>query len=1003
MRTYRNEKGSALIMAIAVVTMLAIVGAMFLLMSRIEEGSTSSLEEFKSLDAAVDSVIATVATELKLDTPGVTANTEYYDYPGDNDKWLANLEPEPNGTNYGWQQISDIFKDSSTGQYYFDKHSIDSTNIQATIVKENEPIPTVSQYPDALADADGDGVADSKWVKLDNISSSTGRPIYAAIRVIDNGGMLNVNTAYKFDPELTTVDDVSGRYLRNINLMGFTVRDITTDINENDITDLLDARGITESNLPSYENYAVYNFQQNYGGSTPFDISDELEMRNRFLLNNTDIDTRLEAWGGDFRLNTSATPFTDLAEWEKTIYSAGTSATLDPNYAYRHLATTYNADRAIDPDGNKALVVNYQYMDPNIQTLYSRIADKFDARTDMTSTEIDDYKKLHAQILANLQDFDDHEVLTGYTEDVPQVTVLKDENGDEYYGFERPYVFISELVRAFKWEDDSNTADPNTMHRSYGIEICKDPRTEVFDKLATIRNEFRLRIENPDYEITVESKNFEDRGGRFYVRIFDDPNISLEDNVEYSDSPWNGATGVDPNVVLDWNPYAKADPNWQYDVYIGTDPNAVKDANDANISPGVGRKGYGDRSYKPTLPFDTGETYYWRIDDVDSSGKAVRDGKVWKFTTWTTEPNNIEAVRGLGSPPVFTANSTLILERWVEDKTKGIDNWLEVDRVECADINTVFFNNDNGTLSYKRNLSWQKVLKRIWENQSGDSLGNYGGHFFSDSTDPVPLNGQDGFITIGELGFVYDVDIYNWDKTNYNKDEDVLVDLTDPNVNILFNYLTRIHSGDPNENRVKGRININTAPWYVIAQLPWASKRENGVTLTEPYALAKAIVAYRDKLLVDGVWGYKGNNGRHDETGITDIREELGFSNIGELTTVMNTSNKDEYDMRFYILGSENGNDQIGYPDLHFDERTGTDGIVDDLEERNLIFARISDLVTVRSDVFTAYILVRLGEDGPQRRIIAILDRSEVGKNPSTGLVEGKVKIIAKYPVPDPR
>ncbi len=75
---------------------------------------------------------------------------------------------------------------------------------------------------------------------------------------------------------------------------------------------------------------------------------------------------------------------------------------------------------------------------------------------------------------------------------------------------------------------------------------------------------------------------------------------------------------------------------------------------------------------------------------------------------------------------------------------------------------------------------------------------------------------------------------------------------------------------------------------------------------------------------------------------------------------------------------------------------TGNDGAIDDLEERDAIFARISNLVTVRSDVFTAYILVRLGESGPQKRIIAILDRSNVFNS------SDRPKILAIHPVPDP-
>ena len=73
------------------------------------------------------------------------------------------------------------------------------------------------------------------------------------------------------------------------------------------------------------------------------------------------------------------------------------------------------------------------------------------------------------------------------------------------------------------------------------------------------------------------------------------------------------------------------------------------------------------------------------------------------------------------------------------------------------------------------------------------------------------------------------------------------------------------------------------------------------------------------------------------------------------------------------------------------------DGAPDDFEERDLIFSRISNLVTVRSDVFTAYILVRIGADGPQKRVMAILDRSNVYSG------NDKVRIVALHPVPDPR
>ncbi|MBA7471482.1 hypothetical protein ES707_06788 [subsurface metagenome] len=222
----------------------------------------------------------------------------------------------------------------------------------------------------------------------------------------------------------------------------------------------------------------------------------------------------------------------------------------------------------------------------------------------------------------------------------------------------------------------------------------------------------------------------------------------------------------------------------------------------------------------------------------------------------------------------------------------------------------------------------------------------------------------------------------------------VRLNLQNPDFRRIFQYLTVMdpneHGQSADETRIKGRININTAPWFVIAQLPWMTDE-----------IARAIVAYRDK--TDVVYGpndpngpdYEGATGRYDVTKIDRIREEWGFESIGELATVINTDPDDpnkakyeEYDIRHYALDGEN---QVGFPDLTGDTEPN------DFEERNLIFSRISNLVTVRSDVFTAYILVRLGPDGPQKRVVAILDRSNVD------LPEDRVKVVVRHLVPDPR
>jgi hypothetical protein len=184
-------------------------------------------------------------------------------------------------------------------------------------------------------------------------------------------------------------------------------------------------------------------------------------------------------------------------------------------------------------------------------------------------------------------------------------------------------------------------------------------------------------------------------------------------------------------------------------------------------------------------------------------------------------------------------------------------------------------------------------------------------------------------------------------------EEVIRLDLRNPAFANIFQYLTVIdpasHGRGAYETRIKGRININTAPWFVMAQLPWMAP-----------AIAQEIVTYRDT--VAG-----------------------GFESIGEL-------------MQIPLMGYYAYDPLYSSVDLdRFPDLTPSDGAVSDFEERDVIFSRISNLITVRSDVFTAYILVRIGIDGPQRRVIAILDRSQVNST------SDRVKIVALHPVPDPR
>jgi parallel beta-helix repeat protein len=91
--------------------------------------------------------------------------------------------------------------------------------------------------------------------------------------------------------------------------------------------------------------------------------------------------------------------------------------------------------------------------------------------------------------------------------------------------------------------------------------------------------------------------------------------------------PANGSTVVDPNRILSW---AAGNGALEHDVYLGTDANAVADAN------------YSAEEYMGTVPdanfdpctLDVNTVYYWRVDEVGP--RCTAKGNVWSFKTWGT-------------------------------------------------------------------------------------------------------------------------------------------------------------------------------------------------------------------------------------------------------------------------------------------------------------------------------------------------------------------------------
>jgi hypothetical protein len=862
----RKNTASALILAVVLTSLLAIIGVMFVMIARVDKMATSAISENKELNFAVETVVAKISQELVLDVPGV-AGQEYYDYPGEEDKWLASLEPYKDGTDYKWRQISDIY------------NRLDANNLQAIIIPDYQKPSDVgdsNSTDDYPADADGDGVADSVWVKIPEMTSNKGKPIYAAIRIVDNGGMINVNTAYKFDPNVGPADAnlIDGSSQTQINLLALSERGSTS----NPLGKLDDARFGSEPLphvLDDYIEDVVWRYNEPNGAYTPFDISDELKLRNRYILNYNLMTSRIEGlWtrSYDGGLGTPRTDQSQLKNDPNYWFWKTNDSSADVNqYDYRHISTIYNMDRIIDPNGNKMTNINKA----DAYSIYRAVKSALDPN-------FVDANGVAAQIAVNLVDFRD-----GATD--PNVTTF-DVNGKIYYGFETQ-PFISEIAAII------DTIDPNNKS-FYALELY---------------NPFNNSVSLSDFVLSISNGS----------------NISLSGTI---------------------------DPNGYF--VISNDLTKFT-INTTHTQQDPGLKFSGDY-----------------VDNLPPGGDGI-------FDSWSNY--NITLKRTVGGSDIII--------------------------LDFQDTNNVWFQPVGNTVYAQRDTgNWHVVYQTMEPNLPG-TLG---------SSNTVPITrknynlslANDKFVTVGDIARVLTAgpspdqnDMIGVRLAAEPNEDWVRLNLQNAAFQQIFNYLTVF---DPNsdtidndgdglidaldtdtpEYKVPGRININTAPWYVLAQLPWVSQRIGSTD----YSLAQAIVAYRDKLDLSLTGGPDYSNSRELETGITGISEANGFRSIGELMNVINTSGKTDYDMRYYTLGAASGKDLTTFPDL-----TPSDGAVNDFEERDVIFARISNLVTVRSDVFTAYILVRIGADGPQKRVMVILDRSNVYSG------DGKVRIVALHPVPDPR
>jgi len=234
-------------------------------------------------------------------------------------------------------------------------------------------------------------------------------------------------------------------------------------------------------------------------------------------------------------------------------------------------------------------------------------------------------------------------------------------------------------------------------------------------------------------------------------------------------SPRNRNTVSRP-VTLNWVPgiYASS-----HDVYFGTDPNAV---NDANNVPGLWPEFKGNQelnSFDPG-PLELGQTYYWRIDEVNESDpNSPWKGVVFEFTI--TDYIVIEGFESYNEIPETDAGSNLVYNTWsdgygnetVNGSTIGYSygNSLEYNNVHGGN-QSVPFGYNNTTAAYSE-VSLNIADLGVSGDWSADNLSVLSLWFYGFSSNTVYE--QRMYIKVNGTKIVYDGQIDNLKQPSWQE------------------------------------------------------------------------------------------------------------------------------------------------------------------------------------------------------------------------------------------
>jgi len=207
-----------------------------------------------------------------------------------------------------------------------------------------------------------------------------------------------------------------------------------------------------------------------------------------------------------------------------------------------------------------------------------------------------------------------------------------------------------------------------------------------------------------------------------YSRI-DDITIKMPATHAATDpSPADGADDVRRDAVLGWKSgkYAAT-----HNVYLGTSASTVNSASVSNPLDVLLIEGHDSTSYDPDIVLDLGQTYFWRVDEVNAAPDyTVHRGKIWSFTA---EPvgypiTNVTATASssaAGQGPENTINgsgldaddqhSTISTDMWLSAPLEPLPAWIQYQFDKAYSLHELLVWNSNQTLEIYLGVGFMDV------------------------------------------------------------------------------------------------------------------------------------------------------------------------------------------------------------------------------------------------------------------------------------------------------